>query len=54
MTAISTASAKILLTGHYLNIARGAGELPPNPCFTEWRFGPDVTVYGASVRSPRR
>ena len=49
LSAISTSSAKILLCGYYINIVNHTHTPVENPCFKEWSFDYDVTVYGENV-----
>ena len=49
LSAISTSSAKILLCGYYINIVNNTGKTVENPCYKQWSFDYDVTVYGENV-----
>lgn len=49
LSAISSSNAKILLCGHYINIVNNTKTPVENPCFKQWSFGYDVTVYGENV-----
>ena len=49
LSAISSSNAKILLSGHYINIVNNTGKPIENPVFKKWYFDYNVTVYNKYV-----
>ena len=51
LSAISASNVKILLCGHYVNIVANTGVHEVNPCYKDWEFSSNVTIYGEYVES---
>ena len=51
LSAISSSNAKILLSGHYINIVLNTGAQITNPVYKEWKFDYNVTIYNEYVIS---
>ena len=49
LSAISSSNAKILLSGHYINIVLNTGAQITNPVYKEWKFDYNVTIYNEYV-----